>query len=80
MAELFSVGDSVTWQTPEDRNHWRNEYDRLVDIFGKGPFTVEELRPLPRNNRQGLVLSKDGKVIVSQGNPYPFSSTWVKKA
>jgi hypothetical protein len=68
----------VTWKTPAERRFWERDYERLVKLYGEGPFEIEEIHT--GQNHQELVLKgPHGTIVDTRETPVRFSRSWVKR-
>jgi hypothetical protein len=74
----FALNDSVTWKTPQDQRHWEREHERLIRIYGEGPFLVEALNL--RHRWYVVLKGKDGTLLDRKKAPELFPASWLKKA
>jgi hypothetical protein len=81
MSHIFIATDTVVFRQPDDYlGHLRYELAEMVEMYGRGPFSIHEMRdarsigehapPHP----QHLLIVRDGKVIQRW-----FSGIWFNK-
>jgi hypothetical protein len=83
MIEHFTVGEFVTWKTPEDQKYWDSQYRHLTRTYGSRSFTVAKTRISKyRKTDQDVALASPDGTPITKNNSEDlafFPSTWLKR-
>jgi len=80
MSVFFELNATVTWQTPEDLNYWKSQYERILKAYRKGPFVVIDTRRAGPHEQQVRLRRGKKKIIDGPLAGGFFPSSWLKLA